>query len=278
MDLSRNLIESKKQRREGGWQASITSLILHVAFISSIILAGAATTHRINAQDKPIRVYVSQAAAALPPPPPPSAAASSSTPKATPHVQPQPVVHDALTPPQEIPKEIPSVNNPQPAPETPADSSSSGVPGGVAGGVEGGVVGGQAGGEVGGVLGGVIGGTAGGTVGGTGTGNGDAAPAPEAPSGPVRVGGDVKAPVAIDHPDPRYTDTARNAHVSGVVILEAIIDKTGHVDQVKVLKGLPMGLSDEAERAVRQWRFKPGTMNGQPVDVIFDLTVNFTLQ
>ncbi len=38
-----------------------------------------------------------------------------------------------------------------------------------------------------------------------------------------------------------------------------------------------MGLSEEAERAVRQWKFKPGTLNGQPVDVIFNLTVNFKL-
>ena len=62
-----------------------------------------------------------------------------------------------------------------------------------------------------------------------------------------------------------------------MVIVEAIIDKTGHVDRVRVIKGLPMGLSEEAERAVRQWHFKPGTLNGEPVDVIFNLTVNFKL-
>jgi len=62
------------------------------------------------------------------------------------------------------------------------------------------------------------------------------------------------------------------------VIVEAIIDKNGNVDHVKVLKGLPMGLSDEAEAAVRKWKFRPGTLNGEPVDVIFNLTVNFTLQ
>ena len=102
-------------------------------------------------------------------------------------------------------------------------------------------------------------------------------PKPEVPDGPVRVGGDVKAPTVVDRVEPKYTDTARTARVAGVVIVEAIIDKTGRVDQVKVLKGLPMGLSEEAERAVREWRFKPGTMNGQPVAVIFNLTVNFQL-
>ncbi|MBK5258351.1 MAG: energy transducer TonB [Thermoanaerobaculia bacterium] len=60
-------------------------------------------------------------------------------------------------------------------------------------------------------------------------------------------------------------------------IVEAIIDRHGNVDRVRVIKGLPMGLSEAAERAVRQWKFKPGTLNGQPVDVIFNLTVNFKL-
>ena len=59
------------------------------------------------------------------------------------------------------------------------------------------------------------------------------------------------------------------------MIVEAIIDRDGNVDRVRVIKGLPMGLSEEAERAVRKWKFKPGTMNGQAVDVIFNLTVNF---
>jgi protein TonB len=93
----------------------------------------------------------------------------------------------------------------------------------------------------------------------------------------MRVGGDVKAPTAVNRVQPNYTDVARNAKVSGVVIVEAVIDRNGNVDQVKVIKGLPMGLSEEAEKAVRKWKFKPGTLNGQPVDVIFNLTVNFQL-
>src|SRR5262249_447480 len=76
----------------------------------------------------------------------------------------------------------------------------------------------------------------------------------------------------------KYSEMARHAKTTGVVVVEAIIDKNGNVDQVKVIKGLPMGLSDAAEEAVRQWKFKPATLNGEPVDVIFNLTVNFTLQ
>jgi len=88
----------------------------------------------------------------------------------------------------------------------------------------------------------------------------------------------VKAPVVLNRVEPQYTEVARKAREAGVVIVEAIIDKDGNVDKVKVLKGLPMGLSEAAEDAVRRWKFKPGTLNGEPVDVIFNLTVNFTLQ
>ncbi|HEU4888738.1 MAG TPA: energy transducer TonB, partial [Thermoanaerobaculia bacterium] len=109
---------------------------------------------------------------------------------------------------------------------------------------------------------------------GTGTGGVEA---PPPPPGPMRVGGDVKAPVIVNRAEPKYTESARKARIAGIVIVEAIIDKNGNVDEVKVVKGLPMGLSEEAERAVRQWKFKPGTHNGQPVATIFNLTVNFKL-
>ncbi len=137
-------------------------------------------------------------------------------------------------------------------------------------------MGGVVGGTVGGQLGGVNGGVVGGQVGGTGTGTGTAGEGSE-PNGPLRVGGDVKAPIVTQRVQPKYTETARTARLSGVVIVEAVINKNGEVEQVRVLKPLPMGLAQEAEAAVRQWKFKPGTLNGQPVDVIFNLTVNFTL-
>jgi TonB family protein len=62
------------------------------------------------------------------------------------------------------------------------------------------------------------------------------------------------------------------------VILEAIIDRDGSVRDVRVLKPLPNGLDQAAMDAVRQWRFKPGTHNGEPVAVFYNLTVNFRLQ
>lgn len=103
-------------------------------------------------------------------------------------------------------------------------------------------------------------------------------PPPMEPTGPIRVGGDVKAPQKLVYPSPQYTEIARKARITGVVIVEAIIDKEGNVTNVKVLKGLPMGLDQAAAEAVRKWKFEPATLNGKPVAVIYNLTVNFQLQ
>ena len=92
------------------------------------------------------------------------------------------------------------------------------------------------------------------------------------------MGGDVKAPVKEFAPQPQYTEIARKARIQGVVIVQAIVTKTGDVQDVKVLKGLPMGLDTAAADAVKIWKFKPATLHGKPVDVYYNLTVNFTLQ
>jgi TonB family protein len=92
-----------------------------------------------------------------------------------------------------------------------------------------------------------------------------------------RVGGAVKAPKILRRVEPTYPVEARQARVSGIVIIEALIDRTGAVSDAVVLKPLPFGLGDEAVKAVRQWQFEPATVDGQPVDVLFNLTVNFRL-
>jgi TonB family protein len=78
--------------------------------------------------------------------------------------------------------------------------------------------------------------------------------------------------------EPVYTETARKARIEGIVIIETIIDRQGNVTDARMLKGLPLGLDQSALDAVKKWKFKPGTLNGQPVPVIFTLTVTFKLQ
>lgn len=103
-------------------------------------------------------------------------------------------------------------------------------------------------------------------------------PPPTEPEGPIQVGGDVKAPARIYDPHPQYTEIARKARIQGIVIVQATIDKGGNVTDAKILKGLPMGLDKEALEAVRKWKFEPATLNGKPVAVYYNLTINFTLQ
>jgi TonB family protein len=98
-----------------------------------------------------------------------------------------------------------------------------------------------------------------------------------AASGAYRVGGDVKAPRLVHRVTPLYSEAARRDRISGIVIAEAVVGKDGRVKDAIVLKGLPDGLSEAALAAIKQWEFEPGTRNGEPVDVIFNLTTNFKL-
>ncbi len=103
-------------------------------------------------------------------------------------------------------------------------------------------------------------------------------PPPAEPEGPIMVGGNVLAPEKIHAPPPAYTEIARKARITGVVIVQAIVDKEGNVTNVKLLKGLGFGLDESAMEAIKQWKFKPATLNGKPVTVYYNLTVNFKLQ
>jgi TonB family protein len=105
---------------------------------------------------------------------------------------------------------------------------------------------------------------------------------PEGPpgigEGPLQVVGDVKAPERVYAPDPHYPEEARQARVQGVVILQTIIDTLGKVTDVRVLKGLPSGLTEAAVQAVSSWQFRPATLDGKPVAVYYIVTVTFSVQ
>lgn len=94
----------------------------------------------------------------------------------------------------------------------------------------------------------------------------------------VQKNEDVRPPRRTSTVAPPYTETARRARVEGFVILQSIIDTEGRIRKVRVLRGLPLGLTEAAVAAVRQWRFKPATRDGEPVEVYYNLTTSFRLQ
>ena len=103
------------------------------------------------------------------------------------------------------------------------------------------------------------------------------APEPE-PVGPYKVGGEVSRPVKVSGPEPRYSEIARRARIQGVVVIRAIIDKTGSVVDIRVVDGLGFGLDEATVSAVERWRFEPARRRGEPVDVVLDLRVEFNLR
>lgn len=106
-------------------------------------------------------------------------------------------------------------------------------------------------------------------TGGIGEGTGTA-------SGPLRPGGDLQAPQKLRNVTPAYPELARQSRVQGVVVLECVIDPSGRVADVKVLRGHPL-LESAAADAVRQWVYTPTRLNGVPVAVLLTVTVRFTL-
>lgn len=97
-------------------------------------------------------------------------------------------------------------------------------------------------------------------------------------SGPFHPGGGVSSPKRIYDPLPPYTEEARMARIQGTAILSCVIDREGNVTDVKVLKGLTLGLTESAIKTVKTWKFEPAMRGGEPVAVYFNLVINFHLQ
>ena len=136
-------------------------------------------------------------------------------------------------------------------------------------------------GDEGGVVGGVEGGLPGGVVGGLPGGIVAAAPPPPpppppAPTGPKRVGGEIRAPALRHRVEPDYPPIAVANRVSGMVILEATVNEAGEVIDVKVLRGVTF-LDAAAVKAVKQWRYEPLVLNGQPWPFLLTVTLTFSL-
>jgi protein TonB len=103
---------------------------------------------------------------------------------------------------------------------------------------------------------------------------------PEPETGPMTVGGDICAPVRTAALAPVYPEAARKAGIQGVVLLRLTIDREGRVTDVRVLSGLPFGLTQAAAEAARRLTFRPAhhCPTGRPVACYFDLSVAFRIQ
>ena len=130
-------------------------------------------------------------------------------------------------------------------------------------------------GVVGGVPGGIPGGQMGGVIGGIISSTPVAVPKVAAPQR-VRVSQGVSQGLLIRKVNPTYPPLARQARISGTVILRAVISKDGSIENLSLVSGHPM-LAPAAIDAVKQWKYKPYLLNGEPVEVDTEVQVNFTL-
>ena len=92
----------------------------------------------------------------------------------------------------------------------------------------------------------------------------------------VKISQGVSEGLVLKRVPPRYPPQAMQLHKEGAVQLQATVTKTGDISNIKVLSGDPM-LARAAEDAVKQWKYKPYYLNGEPVDVQTQITVNFKL-
>lgn len=222
----------------------VLSLGVHIVLVAAVLLAPLIFTQVLDVHSFETVFLVAPRPPAAPPPPAPAQALRTTKPVA------QMLNTTKLTAPAVIPAKIKIV-----ADEAPPDLGA-GVPGGVPGGV------------AGGVLGGIIGGV-------TDNPKTIAPPAPPARR-IVRVGGDVKPPVPLSTPNPRYPAVAFAAHVEGLVVIDAIIDEQGNVVQARVIEGPPL-LVAAALDAVAKWKYQPTYLNGQAVAISTHIQVVFRL-
>jgi protein TonB len=183
-----------------------------------------------------------------PPPPPPPAAAPV---KVVRQIQTD-IVNGQLRTPTKIPQKVQMIKEDEAPPPVMATS-------GVVGGVPGGVPGGQ----MGGVIGGIISSTP------------VAVPKVATPQR-VRVSQGVSTGLLIRKVNPNYPPLARQARIQGTVVLQAEISKSGDIQNLRLISGHPM-LAPSAIEAVKQWKYKPYLLNGEPVEVETTVQVNFTL-
>lgn len=243
-----SLLESggrfKTKRRLG---TTVVSVIIQCFLIGILVLIPLIYTDALPKQQ--LMTFLVAPPPPPPPPPPPAAVQQVKVVKVQSELD-----NGALRTPTKIPQKVAMIKEEEAPPP-----SMGGV--GVVGGVPGGVPGGQ----MGGVLGGII-------AAANSTANVPKIATPQR----VRVSAGVTEGLLVHQIKPNYPPLAKQARIQGHVILQAIINKQGQVENLRLVSGHPM-LAPAAIEAVKQWKYKPYLLNNEPVEVETTVDVNFSL-
>jgi len=230
--------------------ATVLSVALQCSLVGGLLIAPLVYTETLPRQQ-----LLSFLMASPPPPPPPPPVPAEAAAKVVQRIETD-LVDGSLRTPSRIPQKVQMIREE----EAPPTLSSGGVIGGVPGGIPGG--------QLGGVIGGIISSTS------------TLSPVPKLaiPASPkrVRISQGVTRGMLIQKIEPAYPPIARAARIQGQVVLVAIISKTGEIQNLVLVSGHPM-LVPAAIEAVKQWRYHPFLLNGEPVEVETTVTLTFQL-
>jgi len=240
-----SLIESGGKLKTKRGATTLFSFLLQVGLIGVLVILPLVFTEALPKQQ--LMTFLVAPPPPPPPPPPPAAAPI----KVVKTIQ-SDLQNGQLRTPTKIPEKIQMIKEEEAPPPVMS-----------AGGVVGGVPGGVPGGQMGGVIGGIISSTP------------VAVPKVATPQR-VRVSQGVSQGLIIKKVQPAYPPLARSARIQGQVILQAEISKDGSIENLHLISGHPM-LAPAAIEAVKQWRYKPYLLNGEPVAVETTVMVNFSL-
>jgi protein TonB len=239
-----SLIESGGRLKSKRGMTTTLSFLIQVALIGILVLIPLLFTEALPKQQ--LMTFLVAPPPPPPPPPPPAAAPVKIIKKIESEIQ-----NGQLRTPTKIPEKVQIIKEE----EAPPSMATGGVVGGVPGGVPGG--------QMGGVIGGIISSTP------------VAVPKAATPQR-VRVSQGVSQGLLIKKIQPSYPPLARQARIQGQVLLQAEISKDGSIQNLRLISGHPM-LAPAAIEAVKQWRYKPYYLNGEPVEVETQITVIFSL-
>jgi periplasmic protein TonB len=238
-----SLVESGGRIKTKRGATTVISFILEFLFLGVLVLLPLIFTEAL-----PTKQLMTMITAPPPPPPPPPPPAAA--PVIVKKIQSE-LDNGQLRTPTAIPKKIQMIKEDEPPP--------SAGPAGVVGGVPGGVPGGAMGGVLGSVMSSVP----------------TAVPKVATPQR-VRVSQGVTQGLLLRKVTPTYPPLAKQARIQGVVVLSALIGKDGSIQNLRVVSGHPM-LTNAALEAVKEWKYKPYILNGEPVEVETTINVNFSL-